>query len=432
MRVLVTGAYGLIGSACLARLHADGHELVAAGRSIAVARRRMPYARWVVSDFARLRDAATWSRLLADFDAVVNCVGVLQDGARDDVGRIQYESTVALFDGCVRAGVKRVVHISAIGAAADGPSAFATTKAAAEAHLKKLALDWAIVRPALVLAPGVYGGTAMLRGLAAFPGIVPVIAADAAIQIVGVDDVADTVARLLAPGAPSQVVWDVAHPAVHRLADIVTALREWLGFPPRRVLRLPKAVGKVVAVVGDALGWLGWRSPARTTSLAQLSAGVVGDPEPWMQATGIRPQSLAQILAARPSVVQDRWFARLYLIKPLAIAGLAAAAILPSQEALVTFWQYRHELDGVRLYFIATGPLPSFILYAAMFAAGLGLLVRATARLSLIAFFVASLLEIADHAVRHWALFHGPYHEFMIKLPTLLAILLTLAIMDER
>ena len=45
MRVLVTGAYGLIGSAVLARLHRDGHELVAAVRRIGEAARRMPYAR---------------------------------------------------------------------------------------------------------------------------------------------------------------------------------------------------------------------------------------------------------------------------------------------------------------------------------------------------------------------------------------------------
>jgi uncharacterized protein YbjT (DUF2867 family) len=432
MRVLVTGAYGLIGSACLARLYADGHELVAAGRSIAAARRRMPYARWVVADFARLRDAARWSRLLESFDAVVNCVGILQDGARDDVERVQHESTVALFDGCVRAGVKRVVHISAIGAEAEGASAFSRSKAAAEAHLRKLPLDWVILRPGLVLAPGVYGGTAMLRGLAAFPGMVPVIRADAAIQIVGVDDVAATVALALEPDGPRHVTWDVAHPVVHKLEDIVVALRAWLGFAPRPVVRLPDFLGGMVAAVADAAGWLGWRSPARSTAFAQLAAGVVGDPTSWIAATGIAPKNLEQILAARPSAVQDRWFARLYLIKPLALLGLAAAAILPSREGLVTFWQYRHELDGVRFYFIATSLLPSLILNAAMFAAGLGLLVRATARLSLIALFVVLLLVIADHAVRPWAAFNGPYHEFMFKLPTLLAILLTLAIMDER
>ena len=114
---------------------------------------------------------AAWQPLLHGIDAVVNCVGVLQDGLRDDVQRVQLDGTRALFDGCVRAGVKRVIHISAIGAEPDGPSAFSRSKAGAEAYLKELALDWVILRPALVLAPAVYGGTAMLRGIAAFPGV---------------------------------------------------------------------------------------------------------------------------------------------------------------------------------------------------------------------------------------------------------------------
>jgi uncharacterized protein YbjT (DUF2867 family) len=170
MRVLVTGAYGLIGAACLARLHAAGHDIVAAGRSLRSARRRLPYAQWIAADFTKLASAEAWQPLLQGIDAVVNCVGVLQDGLRDDVRRVQLDGTKALFDGCVRAGVKRVIHISAIGVAPDGPSAFSRSKAAAEAYLQELPLDWVIVRPALVLGHAVYGGTAMLRGIAAFPG----------------------------------------------------------------------------------------------------------------------------------------------------------------------------------------------------------------------------------------------------------------------
>src|SRR5262245_26153539 len=103
MRVLVTGAYGLIGSAVLARLHRDGHEVVPAGRSIDEARRRFPYARWIAADFTRLTSAAAWRPLLAGIDGVVNCVGVLQDSARDDVATVQVRGTGALFDACAEA-----------------------------------------------------------------------------------------------------------------------------------------------------------------------------------------------------------------------------------------------------------------------------------------------------------------------------------------
>ncbi len=88
MRVLITGAYGLIGAACLAKLRLEGHDVVGAGRNIAQARRRFPYARWVTADFRQLTTPQSWHELLSGIDAVVNCAGALQDGARDDLGLV--------------------------------------------------------------------------------------------------------------------------------------------------------------------------------------------------------------------------------------------------------------------------------------------------------------------------------------------------------
>ena len=334
--------------------------------------------------------------------------------------RVQLDGTKALFDGCVRARVKRVIHISAIGAEPDGPSAFSRSKAGAEVYLKELPLDWVILRPALVLGPAVYGGTAMLRGIAAFPGVVPVVRADARIQVIGLDDLTETVAFALAPRAPAKTVWEVAH----RLADIVTAIRFWLGFPPRRVLALPDAFAIVVATVADGLGFLGWRSPARSTSLAQLTAGVIGDPARWMAETGIAPKSLDQILAARPASVQDRWFARLYLLKPLAILGLALAVIVPSAEQLAAVLGLRPS--------IARPMLPGAAWSVIAFLAGLGLLVRPAVRCALIVLLAAALVQIADHIMRPWTYFFGSLDFVAFKLPMVLLILFVFGILDDR
>ena len=184
MRILVTGAYGLIGSACLARLHRDGHTLVGVGRAVETAKLSFPYARWIEADVARLSSVDDWRPLLSGIDAVVNCVGVLQDGARDDTRRVHVTATCALFDACAQAGIRRVVHVSAIGAGPAGPTAFSRTKAEADAYLSTLDLDWVILRPALVLSPMAYGGTAMLRALAGIPLVTPVIGADSRIQVV--------------------------------------------------------------------------------------------------------------------------------------------------------------------------------------------------------------------------------------------------------
>jgi uncharacterized protein YbjT (DUF2867 family) len=427
MRVLVTGAYGMIGSACLARLHREGHTVVGCGRSISAAGRRFAYARWREADFSRLHDAQAWAALLTDIDAVVNCVGVLQDGLRDDVQRVQFSGTIALFDGCVLAGVKRIVHISAIGADAAGPSRFSRSKAAAEAHLRALALEWVILRPALVIAPAVYGGTAMLRAVAAFPGIVPVIGTTAKLQIVAVDDLAETVARALPVDTPSKVTWEVGHPEVHTLAEIVAATRAWLGFRPRPIVPLPTAIATIIAKAADALGWLGWRSPVRSTSLAQLTAGVVGDPKPWLAATGIVPQGLAQIFAARPASVQDRWFARLHLLKPLAILILAVAAFTTGavQATLAgkILGRPGNHLGDAGLYLFRA---------AAAGLVGFGLVFRASARLALIALIVLTVIRGAADAIDAWQFNVFPFGVLVYEIPIVLAMLLTLAILDDR
>ena len=432
MRILVTGAYGLIGSACLARLHAAGHDLVATGRA-AAPRRRFPYAQWITADFTQLTKPEAWLPLLVGIDAVVNCVGVLQDGARDNVQRVQVDGTVALFEACVQAGVKRVVHVSAIGAEVDGPSVFSRSKAAAEARLKSLTLDWVIVRPGLVMAPAAHGGSALLRGLAAFPLCLPLVGADARIQIVDIDDVAETVARAVAPTAPAKVVWDVAHPQIHTLADIVRAMRAWLGFRPRRVARIPRVLATLVAWFGDAAGWLGWRSPISSTGLVQLEAGVVGDPQQWMAATGITPRSLAASLATHSAGVQDRWFARLYLLKPLALIALAAITIATGLEELIVFWMARVGLFDVPFRITAVTVLPILVHSVIAPVIGVGILVRPTSRLALSAMLLVTVLGIVDYALRpahHMNI--GVLHASEFQAPMLLAILFTLAILDER
>ena len=432
MRVLVTGATGLIGAAVLARLYRDGHELVASARSTAEVQRRAPFARWIEADFNRLTRTEDWAPLLAGIDAVVNCVGVLQSDARDDLARVQVDATAALFAACEQTSIRRVVHLSVIGADPIGPSDFARLKAKADDDLAGCDLDWVILRPGLVLAASVYGGTAMLHGLAAFPLVTPMVAADARVQVIGIDDLTETVARCLEPGAPAWVRWDVAHPQVLSLAEIVVGLRQWLGFAPRPVVRLPKAGAALIAFVADALGRLGWRSPARTTAMAQLAAGVVGDPAAWIAATGIAPASFAQILARRPAAVQDRWFARLYLLKPLAIATLSLFWIM---TGLIALGPGRAAANA---QLAATGfpvaAVAATVLWGAWFdiVLGLALLWRRLTRAVLIAMLVATPLYLLTGTVLAPQLWSDPLGPLTKILPMLLATAFTLAILDER
>ena len=432
MRVLVTGAYGLIGSAVLARLHRDGHELIGAGRSIASARRRFPYAQWVVADFHALVTSEQWMPLLAGIDAVVNCVGAFQHSLRDDLQRIHVAAPLAMFAACTQAGVRRVVHVSAIGVNAAGPSEFATTKAEADARLAESGLDALILRPGVVLAAGVYGATAMLRGLAGLPWRTPLIGAESEVQVVSADDVAETAAWALGAGLQARGIFELVHPDMVPLGHIVAEQRRWLGFAPQPISTVPQPIARLVSQAADTLAYLGWRSPARSTAFAQLAAAPRGDPGTWIQATGIRPQSLADILAARPSTVQERWFARLYFLKPAAIACLSALFLVTGLVSLGPGWA-----EGMAL--LAPAGLPSWasagvIVGGALLdiVLGLALLVRRWAPLTLVIMLALTVGYLIIATLLDPMLWADPLGRLTKTAPVMFLMAFALAVIDER
>ncbi|WP_419254332.1 SDR family oxidoreductase [Caulobacter sp. ErkDOM-YI] len=326
MRIAVIGAYGLIGSYVSARLAADRHDVVGIGRDIEAARRRFPALDWKRADLARAT-VEDWVALLDGVEAVVNCAGALQDSPRDDLRAVHVEGVARLTQACERIGVRRLVHISAAGVGPGRATAFNATKLEAEALLAQSPLDWIVLRPGLVFAPSAYGGTALLRGLAGFPGAVPVVQGDSLVQTVGAEDLAAAVARCLEPNAPSRVGLDLVHAQPLTLIELVGRLRGWLGLPAAPVVRLPLALARATALVSDALAVLGWRSPMRTAALEQLRMGLRGQAEDAAR-LGVTLRSFDALLAAAPSGVQERWFARSYFARPAILICLLAFWLL--------------------------------------------------------------------------------------------------------
>jgi uncharacterized protein YbjT (DUF2867 family) len=432
MRILILGAYGTIGSAVLARLRRDGHAVVGAGRSVTTARRRFPGVTWREADFHHLLTADAWAPLLSGIDVVVNCVGAFQTGGRDRLDRIHVEAPAALFAACEKLGVQRVVHISAIGAEVDSPSEFGRSKASAEQALRETALDWLILRPGVVVSPAAYGGGALLIGLAGVPLLTPLIAAERPIQTIAVEDIAETVAWAARSDAPAHLVLDLVHPGMLNLRDLVLGYRRWLGFASRPVWVVPGWLAAIVAAIADGLGWLGWRSAARSTGFAQLAAGVSGDPSRWVEATGIAPRSFGDVLDQRAATVQDRWFARLYPLKPLAIALIAAfwtatgiIALGPGFSAALAHLSaagFGRELAAAT---VVGGAIFDMVL-------GLLLLVRPLAKGVLITMLIATVGYLVAGTLIAPALWTDPLGALTKVVPLLLATLFTLAVLDER
>ncbi|TNC13395.1 SDR family oxidoreductase [Methylobacterium terricola] len=431
MRILVLGGYGLIGAAVLAQLLDAGHDVLALGRDTDAAQRLWPEATWIAHDIATLSEPAAWHPVITGCDAVVNCAGVLQDGPRDDVRAVQDVAMRALFRACAATGLRRIVQISAVGASPEARTAFMRSKAAADAALSRLDLDWTILRPGLVLAPTAYGGTALLRALASAPLVLPVVGGAGPIQTVHVDDVAEAVRLAVEGRVPTRAAYDLVEDETHPLSEVVAAFRAWLGHPPARVVTVPRLLVRPVVAVSDGLGRLGWRSPLRSTALAQVTAGVTGDPGPWRRAGGPALSGLRASLRRLPSTVQERWFGRLWLLKPAVIGGLALFWLVSGLVGLARFDAAASVLTGR-----GVGPDAAHLAVAAGIGLdltlGAAMLVRRLMPFAALAMIGGTLAYLAAGTWLAPDLWADPLGPFVKTLPAALLALAALALAAER
>jgi uncharacterized protein YbjT (DUF2867 family) len=386
--------------------------------------------RTVAIDIAKATRPEDWLAHLDGVEAVVNCAGVLQDSPRDSIHGVHAGGVSALYAACERRGVRRVVHLSAIGVDRGALTPFSESKLAGDAILMARDLDWVILRPSVVVGRPAYGGSALFRGLAALP-ILPVMPDTGPLQVVQLDDVVETVVVFVQPQAPARVVLEVAGPERLSLTEVVAAYRDWLGWGKPRTLRMPGRFAGAMYRLGDFAGWLGWRPPIRTTAEREMVRGAVGDPSEWQRLTGIAARPLGEALAAQPPSVQERWFAQLYFLKPLVIGVLALFWIATGVVSLGPGY-------GIGLALMEEGGAawigPQTVIAGALadLAIGIGIALRRTARPALYGAIGITLVYVMIGTwlvPRLWADPLGP----MLKIwPILVLHLVALAILDDR
>jgi len=432
LRVLVLGGYGLIGLEVVRQLHAAGHRVTGLARAAATGRRLFPRARWVAADIGRLDEARHWREFLQDTDVVVNASGVLQSGARDDPRAVQETAIVALIRACESAGVARFVQISAPGARPDSATEFMRSKARADARLKRSGIAWTILRPGLVVGRGAYGGTALIRMLAGFPLVQPLLLGERKLRTVALTEVAEAVCRAAAGRLPARTDADLVEPEERAMRQLVRDFRAWLGVPPPRLtLTLPVWLGFAIARIGDGLGYLGWRPPLRTTAMRILDEGLQGDPKPWRALNGGGFSPLERTLAAMPATVQERWFARLWLAMPLMVGTLAAFWLLSGGIALARLEQSAAIFAGSALPHALA--LPAVVAGAALdLLLGAAILFRRKARGACLGMVVVTLCYLAAGTMLRPELWADPLGPLVKTIPAMVLALVTALVLEER
>jgi uncharacterized protein YbjT (DUF2867 family) len=169
---------------------------------------------------ANLRNPQSIAAALEGAEAAVNLVGILTESDDQTFADIQSRGARTVAQAVKKAGITRFVHISAIGARKNSPSAYARSKAEGEAAVHELAPRAVIFRPSIVFGPedDFFNRFATMARL--MP-ILPLVGASTRFQPVFVDDIAEAVALALDGKATPGATYELGGPEVKRFRELV-------------------------------------------------------------------------------------------------------------------------------------------------------------------------------------------------------------------
>ncbi|MPZ47575.1 MAG: NAD-dependent epimerase/dehydratase family protein [Betaproteobacteria bacterium] len=248
-QVTLIGGSGFVGRHIAEVLCARGIHVVVPTRNRERAKRELivlPTADVVRAD---VHSPADLDRVVAGADAVVNLVGILQPSGRNSFERVHVELPGKIVAACRRAGVKRLLHMSALGAAANAPSAYQRSKAEGEARVLQAAGDALAVtvfRPSVIFG----SGDSLLNLFARMQRVLPIVllgSPQAKFQPVWVEDVARAYAAALEECGTFGQRYELCGPSVHTLRELV-ALAGRLSGHPRPIIGLGKTLSYLQAL----------------------------------------------------------------------------------------------------------------------------------------------------------------------------------------
>ena len=287
MKVLVTGGTGFVGTHLVNTLLRRGHAVATLARTPERAHNR--YNRGVEVVGGDVLEPGSLIRAAAGREAIVHLVGIIFETRRQSFDAMHRQAVENVIAAAKPAGVRRLLYMSAMGAAADAPSAYSRSKAAGESAVRQSGLDWTIIRPSLIFGPGdgFFSGLApIVRGN---PGFIPVIGSgQTRFMPVSVYDVARVFADSLDRPETIGRTYEVGGPQTFTLNELYREIALAVGKPRKPMIHFPLWWGRLLA---HGFEWAHRRgvtdAPALTRDqLKSLSRDNVADVSETLQTFG--------------------------------------------------------------------------------------------------------------------------------------------------
>ena len=292
-KVLIFGGTGFVGSQVCEKLNQLPCRVTVATRRSASAHhlQMLPLVDVAQVD---LQDSAALAALVAGHDAVVNLIAILH-GSEAAFQKVHVQWPLTLARACKAAGVRRLVHVGALGSSLDSPSMYQRSKARGEAALLGAGLDVTVLRPSVIFGADDKFLNTFASLQKVFP-VIPLAGSQARFQPVWVGDVADAVVHCLQNTTTIGQVYEACGPDVFSLKQLVQLAGRYAGVADGRgrpVIGLPDMLARVQAFVMELAP--GDPVLSRDNLDAMKTDNIASGKLPGLDALGITASSLAAI-----------------------------------------------------------------------------------------------------------------------------------------
>jgi len=273
--IVITGATGFVGEEVVKQARAAGYPV----RAIV---REPQRAQWLAERYGvelfhgNVLYAPSIEGAMKDANCVIHLVGIIYEWKENTFERVHAQSTRHVVDEAKKAGVKRFVHMSALGVRENARSRYHQTKWAGEETVRKSGLAWTIFRPSFIYGPRDKGINTLAQVVRRLP-LIPVLGSgNSKIQPISVENVAKAFVGAVRNDVSIGKTYDLCGPDAFTWNELYDKLQAILGTRKKKV-HLPLPIARVQAAIFEK--FLA-NPPFTRDQLLMLQEDNVGDPKP--------------------------------------------------------------------------------------------------------------------------------------------------------